>query len=160
MRRQLGERPGRLARLDDHLAAVLEPKAARVEDRGDAIGAVDERNELTDMGRALAAVLWSGGISFAGVLSFLFADLIVLPILLIYRKYYGTAFALRITGLMFVTMVMAALIVDAAKHVGADLIVTGLDLIRAQPLVLQLVDVVLNVARHVARFIQIGRAHV
>ena len=38
----------------------------------------------------LAAVLWSGGISFAGVLAFLFADLIVLPILAIYRKYYGT----------------------------------------------------------------------
>ena len=37
----------------------------------------------------LAAVLWSGGISFAGVLAFLFADLIVLPILPIYRKYYG-----------------------------------------------------------------------
>ena len=37
----------------------------------------------------LAAVLWSGGISFAGVLAFLFADLIVLPIVAIYRKYYG-----------------------------------------------------------------------
>ncbi len=60
----------------------------------------------------LAAVLWSGGISFAGVLAFVFADLIVLPIVAIYRKYYGTAFALRITGLMFVTMVLAALIVD------------------------------------------------
>jgi uncharacterized protein len=60
----------------------------------------------------LAAVLWSGGISFAGVLAFLFADLIVLPIISIYRKYYGTAFALRITALMFVTMVMAALIVN------------------------------------------------
>jgi uncharacterized protein len=60
----------------------------------------------------LAAVLWSGGISFAGVLAFLFADLIVLPILAIYRKYYGTRFALRITGLMFTTMVLAALIVD------------------------------------------------
>jgi uncharacterized protein len=60
----------------------------------------------------LAAVLWSGGISFAGVLAFLFADLIVLPILAIYRKYYGTAFALRITALMFVTMVLAALVVD------------------------------------------------
>ena len=45
----------------------------------------------------LAAVLWSGGISFAGVLAFIFADLIVLPIIAIYRKYYGTAFALRIT---------------------------------------------------------------
>jgi uncharacterized protein len=60
----------------------------------------------------LAAVLWSGGISFAGVLAFLFADLIVLPIIAIYRKYYGTRFALRIVGLMFVTMVVAALIVD------------------------------------------------
>jgi YHS domain-containing protein len=60
----------------------------------------------------LAAVLWSGGISFAGVLAFLFADLIVLPIVAAYRKYYGTAFALRITALMFVTMVVAALIVD------------------------------------------------
>src|SRR5579859_7613720 len=59
----------------------------------------------------LAAVLWSGGISFAGVLAFLFADLIVLPILAIYRKYYGTAYALRITALMFATMVLAALAV-------------------------------------------------
>jgi uncharacterized membrane protein YraQ (UPF0718 family)/YHS domain-containing protein len=60
----------------------------------------------------LAAVLWSGGISFAGVLAFLFADLIVLPIIAIYRKYYGTRFALRITGLMFVTMVIGALIIN------------------------------------------------
>jgi uncharacterized protein len=60
----------------------------------------------------LAAVLWSGGISFAGVMAFIFADLIVLPIIVAYRKYYGTAFALRITALMFVTMVVAALIVD------------------------------------------------
>jgi YHS domain-containing protein len=60
----------------------------------------------------LAAVLWSGGISFAGVLAFLFADLIVLPIIVIYRKYYGTSFALRITTLMFITMVIAALLVD------------------------------------------------
>jgi uncharacterized protein len=60
----------------------------------------------------LAAVLWSGGISFAGVLAFIFADLIVLPIVLAYRKYYGTAFALRITALMFVTIVIAALVVD------------------------------------------------
>jgi uncharacterized protein len=59
----------------------------------------------------LAAVLWSGGISFSGVLAFLFADLIVLPILLIYRKYYGTRYTVRITALMFVTMVIAALTV-------------------------------------------------
>jgi uncharacterized membrane protein YraQ (UPF0718 family) len=60
----------------------------------------------------LAAVLWSGGISFAGVMAFIFADLIVLPIVLIYRKYYGWRFALRITALMFVVMVIAALAVD------------------------------------------------
>lgn len=60
----------------------------------------------------LAAVLWSGGISFGGVIAFIFADLIVVPIVLAYRKYYGTSFALRITALMFVTMVLAALAVD------------------------------------------------
>jgi uncharacterized membrane protein YraQ (UPF0718 family) len=60
----------------------------------------------------LAAVLWSGGISFSGVVAFIFADLIVIPIVLAYRKYYGTEFALRITALMFVTIVVAALIVD------------------------------------------------
>jgi uncharacterized protein len=60
----------------------------------------------------LAAVLWSGGIGFAGVIAFIFADLIVLPIIAIYRKYYGTRFTLRIVALMFVTIVIAALIVD------------------------------------------------
>src|SRR5581483_9993305 len=61
----------------------------------------------------LAGVLWSGGISFGGVMGFIFADLIVLPIVAIYRKYYGWAFALRISALMLVTMVAAALAVDA-----------------------------------------------
>jgi uncharacterized membrane protein YraQ (UPF0718 family) len=60
----------------------------------------------------LAAVLWSGGIGFGGVVAFLFADLIVIPIVLAYRKYYGTTFALRITALMLVTIIVAALIVD------------------------------------------------
>ena len=72
----------------------------------------------------LAAVLWSGGISFAGVLAFIFADLIVIPIVLAYRKYYGASFALRITALMFVTMVTAALIVDGLFS-AVDLIPTG-----------------------------------
>jgi uncharacterized protein len=66
----------------------------------------------------LAAVLWSGGISFGGVVAFLFADLIVIPIVLAYRKYYGTAFALRITALMFVTIVIAALVVDGLFSLG------------------------------------------
>ena len=61
----------------------------------------------------LAAVLWSGGISFAGVVAFLFADLIVIPIVLIYRKYYGGSFTIRIVALMFVSIIVAALAVDA-----------------------------------------------
>jgi hypothetical protein len=60
----------------------------------------------------LAAVLWSGGIGFGGVVAFLFADLIIVPIVLAYRKFYGTEFALRITALMLVTIIVAALIVD------------------------------------------------
>ncbi len=72
----------------------------------------------------LAAVLWSGGISFAGVVAFIFADLIIVPIVLAYRKYYGTPFALRITALMFVTIVIAALAVDGLFGL-AGLIPTG-----------------------------------
>lgn len=66
----------------------------------------------------LAAVLWSGGISFGGVMAFIFADLIVLPIILAYRKYYGWSFALRITLLMLVTMILAALAVDGLFSLG------------------------------------------
>ncbi|MDX6465188.1 MAG: uncharacterized protein QOI27_228 [Gaiellaceae bacterium] len=65
----------------------------------------------------LAAVLWSGGISFAGVVAFIFADLIVLPIIAIYRKYYGRRYTVRIVALMFVTMAGAALIVDGIFNV-------------------------------------------
>jgi uncharacterized membrane protein YraQ (UPF0718 family)/YHS domain-containing protein len=60
----------------------------------------------------LAAVLWSGGISFGGVIAFIFADLIILPIVNAYRKYYGARFAALLTGLMFGAMVVAALAVD------------------------------------------------
>jgi uncharacterized membrane protein YraQ (UPF0718 family) len=65
----------------------------------------------------LAAVLWSGGIGFSGVLAFLFADLLVLPIIAVYRKTYGPRFTVRIVALMFVTMVIAALAVTALMHV-------------------------------------------
>jgi YHS domain-containing protein len=58
------------------------------------------------------------------VLAFLFADLIVLPIIAGYRKYYGGAFALRITALMFVTMAAAALVVQGVFDL-VDLIPTG-----------------------------------
>ena len=60
----------------------------------------------------LAAILWAGGISFSGVIAFIYADLVTLPLILIYRKYYGTRFALKLTGLMLATMVLAAPLVD------------------------------------------------
>jgi uncharacterized protein len=65
----------------------------------------------------LAAVLWSGGISFAGVIAFIFADLIIVPIVVIYRKYYGTDYTIRIVALMLLTMILAALIVEAVFSV-------------------------------------------
>ncbi len=65
----------------------------------------------------LAAVLWSGGISFAGVIAFIYADLIVVPILLIYRKYYGTKVAVIVASIMFGAIVLAALVVQAVFDV-------------------------------------------
>jgi uncharacterized membrane protein YraQ (UPF0718 family) len=60
----------------------------------------------------LAAVLWNGGISFGGVLTFIFADLIILPILHIYRKYYGWKMAGFLLVSFYATMVAAGLIVE------------------------------------------------
>jgi uncharacterized protein len=71
----------------------------------------------------LAAVLWNGGISFGGVVAFIFADLIILPILAIYRKYYGTKMMLFILAMFYVTMVAAGYLVE--------LIFDGLGLIPA-----------------------------
>src|SRR5947207_1533477 len=60
----------------------------------------------------LAAVLWNGGISFGGVIAFIYADLIVLPIIDIYRKYYGWKVAGLIVGIFYVAMVFAALTIE------------------------------------------------
>ena len=60
----------------------------------------------------LAAVLWNGGISFGGVIAFIFADLIIIPILIIYRKYYGTKMMLVLLGIFYATMVIAGYIVE------------------------------------------------
>jgi len=60
----------------------------------------------------LAAVLWNGGISFGGVISFIFADLIIIPILVIYRKYYGTRMMLALLGIFYVTMVLGGYFVE------------------------------------------------
>jgi uncharacterized membrane protein YraQ (UPF0718 family) len=60
----------------------------------------------------LAAVLWNGGISFGGVAAFLFADLLILPILTIYRRYYGTQMALVLLGTFYAAMVGAGYLVE------------------------------------------------
>jgi len=60
----------------------------------------------------LAAVLWNGGISFGGVIAFIYADLLVLPIIDIYRKYYGWKVTGLIVGVFYIAMVLAALLVE------------------------------------------------
>jgi uncharacterized membrane protein YraQ (UPF0718 family) len=60
----------------------------------------------------LAAVLWNGGISFGGVIAFIFADLIILPILNIYRKYYGLKMAGFLFATFYASMAGAALVVE------------------------------------------------
>jgi len=62
----------------------------------------------------LAAILWASGLSFGGTLAFLYADLIILPLLDVYRRYYGWRMMLYIGGIFFVTMVASALIMDDA----------------------------------------------
>jgi uncharacterized membrane protein YraQ (UPF0718 family) len=60
----------------------------------------------------LATVLWNGGISFGGVIAFIFADLIVLPVLNIYRRYYGGRMTLFLLATSYAAMVIAGLIVE------------------------------------------------
>ncbi|MBX9982937.1 MAG: permease [Mycobacterium gordonae] len=60
----------------------------------------------------LAAVLWNGGISFGGVIAFIFADLLILPILNIYRKYYGTKMMLTLVATFYAAMVAAGYLVE------------------------------------------------
>jgi len=65
----------------------------------------------------LAAVLWRGGISFAGVIAFIFADLVILPILNIYRKYYGARVSVYLFTVSYAAMVVAGLIVGLVFNV-------------------------------------------
>jgi uncharacterized membrane protein YraQ (UPF0718 family)/YHS domain-containing protein len=61
---------------------------------------------------SLAAVLWSGGLSFSGVIAFLFSDLLILPLIAIYRRYYGSPFTRRYVAAMVLAIIAAALVVD------------------------------------------------
>ncbi len=60
----------------------------------------------------MASVLWAGGISFGGVVAFIFADLVTIPMVLVYRRYYGWKPALVYAGYLLATMVVTALVVD------------------------------------------------
>jgi uncharacterized membrane protein YraQ (UPF0718 family) len=60
----------------------------------------------------LASLLWSGGISFGGVISFIYADLVIVPILILYRKAYGLKAAAAISAVLFSSMVGAGILVD------------------------------------------------
>jgi uncharacterized protein len=60
----------------------------------------------------LAAVLWAGGISFSGVIAFIYADLIIVPLVIVYGRYYGWRLAALLVGIMYAAMAAAALAVD------------------------------------------------
>jgi uncharacterized protein len=57
-------------------------------------------------------VLWAGGISFSGVIAFIYADLLIIPIVIAYSKYYGRALTARLVAIIFAATVLAALAVD------------------------------------------------
>jgi hypothetical protein len=60
----------------------------------------------------LAVVLWKGGISFGGVVAFIFADLIIAPVLNIYRKYYGPRMAMFLLATFFAAMATAGYVIE------------------------------------------------
>jgi YHS domain-containing protein/uncharacterized membrane protein YraQ (UPF0718 family) len=64
----------------------------------------------------LAAALWSGGISFGGVIAFIFADLIAMPLILIYRKFYGPRLTFRLVALFYVAMATAGAVTEGIFH--------------------------------------------
>ena len=72
----------------------------------------------------LAAALWKGGISFGGVVSFIFGDLIALPLLLIYRRYYGTRLTVRLLAVLWAAMSVAGLLTEVLFR-GAGLVPTS-----------------------------------
>ena len=107
-----------------HLFLAGHPLAARL--WGPVIGPViSVLSFVCSIGNVpLAGVLWNGGISFGGVIAFIFADLIILPILVIYRKYYGTAMALALAGIFYAAMVAAGYVTEFAFS-GLGLIPAG-----------------------------------
>src|ERR1700689_1304708 len=67
----------------------------------------------------LAAALWAHGVAFGGVISFIFADLVTLPLIFIYRRFYGTGAALRLFALLWFVMSLGGLVVDRLFHLAS-----------------------------------------
>jgi uncharacterized membrane protein YraQ (UPF0718 family) len=83
----------------------------------------------------LAVTLWRGGIGFGGVVAFLFADLITVPLLLIYRRYYGNAVTVRIFGLFYFAMAIAGIVTELVfKSFGHDPRATSLPVVATHPI--------------------------
>ncbi len=60
----------------------------------------------------MASVLYHGGITFGGAISFIYADLIIIPLILVYRRYFGWKLAFWITGIFYLSMVFTGVLVD------------------------------------------------
>jgi len=73
----------------------------------------------------LASALWHGGITFGGTISFIFADLIALPLVLIYRKYYGTKLAIRLTLVFWLVMSLSGFITEAIFQLMGQIPITN-----------------------------------
>ncbi|MBS64232.1 permease [Salinisphaera sp.] len=66
----------------------------------------------------MAAALFNGGISFGGALAFIYGDLIVIPMLLVYRQYYGTRLALQLGAILYIAMVLTGFLIDVVFTLG------------------------------------------
>jgi uncharacterized membrane protein YraQ (UPF0718 family)/YHS domain-containing protein len=69
----------------------------------------------------MAAALWHGGISFGGVISFIFADLVALPLVLIYRKFYGTRLTIQLVALFWAVMAAAGAMVEGIFYAAGEI---------------------------------------
>ena len=105
-------RPGSPTRSGRHLFLTDHPTVAKI--WGPIVGPlVAVAAFVCSIGNVpLAAVLWDGGNSLGGVVAFIFADLIIIPIIVIYAKYYGRRMACFLTGTFHLTMVLAGYFVE------------------------------------------------
>lgn len=113
----------------------------------------------------LAAALWKSGITFAGVLAFILGDLVTIPLLLIYRRYYGTALTVRLVALLYAVMVAAGLAVEGifsfagiAPHAVSHHLITAAGISWDSTSYLDLVALAVGIASVLARRYRSGGA--